>query len=821
MEQSEREHERYDPAAVEARWQAAWAAEDAFTVSNPDPAVADAAPSTYVLEMLPYPSGELHMGHVFNYTMGDVLTHIRRRQGMTVLRPMGYDAFGLPAENAAIREGEHPREITDRNIDAIRRQMKRMGWAIDWSREVSTAEPEYYRWTQWLFLRFFERGLAYRREAPVKWCPKDQTVLANEQVIDGRCERCGAEVESRNLAQWFFKITDYADALLDETALLESWPEKVLTMQRNWIGRSEGARVTFRVQGSGEELPVFTTRPDTLFGATFFVLAPEHPLVSELIAGTEHEDEVAEYVRHAAARSAVEREAKEKDGVFTGRYAVNPVNGEPIPIWVADYVLMEYGTGAIMAVPAHDERDHAFAERYELDVRQVVAPADGSAPADGAFVAHSEDEVLVDSGEFSGLPAPEARRAITAWLAERGLGEQTIGYRLRDWLLSRQRYWGCPIPIVYCDACGTVPLPDDRLPVLLPEVEDYTPKGRSPLAAAEDWVATTCPSCGGPARRETDTMDTFVDSSWYFLRYADARNDDAAWDPQIVDYWLPVKQYIGGIEHAILHLLYARFFTKVLNDMELLGFREPFSRLFTQGMIHRHGAKMSKSRGNVVSPDEAVQRYGADALRLYILYMGPAEQDKEWSDAGIEGTARLLDRIWRLTHEVAARGPVEVAGDAELVRSAHRTIDRVSDDVLRRFQFHTPIAALFELVNEIYRVKDDPLRSGEVRFATETVLSLIQPYAPHVAEELWERLGYSRLWETPWPEADRALLGTDTVEVVVQVNGRLRDRLHVRPGTPDDELVALALASERVRAHAPNGPQKTIVVPDRLVNLVV
>jgi leucyl-tRNA synthetase len=821
MEQSEHEHERYDPAAVEARWQAAWAAEDAFTVPNPDPAAADARPSTYVLEMLPYPSGELHMGHVFNYTMGDVLTHIRRRQGMIVLRPMGYDAFGLPAENAAIREGGHPREITDRNIDAIRRQMKRMGWAIDWSREVSTAEPEYYRWTQWLFLRFFERGLAYRREAPVKWCPNDQTVLANEQVIDGRCERCGTEVESRNLAQWFFKITDYADALLDETALLESWPEKVLTMQRNWIGRSEGARVTFRVQGSGEELPVFTTRPDTLFGATFFVLAPEHPLVSELIAGTEHEDEVAEYVRHAAARSAVEREAKEKDGVFTGRYAVNPVNGEPIPIWVADYVLMEYGTGAIMAVPAHDERDHAFAERYELDVRQVVAPADGSAPADGAFVAHSEDEVLVDSGEFSGLPAPEARRAITAWLAERGLGEQTIGYRLRDWLLSRQRYWGCPIPIVYCDACGTVPLPDDRLPVLLPEVEDYTPKGRSPLAAAEDWVATTCPSCGGPARRETDTMDTFVDSSWYFLRYADARNEDAAWDPQIVDYWLPVKQYIGGIEHAILHLLYARFFTKVLNDMELLGFREPFSRLFTQGMIHRHGAKMSKSRGNVVSPDEAVQRYGADALRLYILYMGPAEQDKEWSDAGIEGTARLLDRIWRLTHEVAARGPVEVAGDAELVRSAHRTIDRVSDDVLRRFQFHTPIAALFELVNEIYRVKDDPSRSGEVRFATETVLSLIQPYAPHVAEELWERLGYSRLWETPWPEADRALLGTDTVEVVVQVNGRLRDRLHVRPGTPDDELVALALASERVRAHVRDGPQKSIVVPDRLVNLVV
>ena len=821
MEQSE--HERYDPSAVEERWQAAWAAEDAFTVTNPEPGTADEGRSAYVLEMLPYPSGELHMGHVFNYTMGDVLTHIRRRQGMTVLRPMGYDAFGLPAENAAIREGGHPREITNRNIESIRRQMKRMGWAIDWSREVSTAEPEYYRWTQWLFLRFFEKGLAYRREAPVKWCPKDQTVLANEQVIDGRCERCGTEVESRNLTQWFFKITEYADALLDETALLESWPEKVLTMQRNWIGRSEGARVIFTVQGSGEELPVFTTRPDTLFGATFFVLAPEHPLVAELTAGTEQEAEVAAYVRHAAARSAVEREAKEKDGVFTGRYAVNPVNGEPIPIWVADYVLMEYGTGAIMAVPAHDERDHAFAERYGLDVRQVVAPADaaeGSAAEGGAFVAHTDDEVLVDSGEFTGLPAPEGKRAITGWLAERALGEATIGYRLRDWLLSRQRYWGCPIPIVHCGSCGTVAVPDDQLPVRLPEVEDYTPKGRSPLAAAEDWVATTCPSCGGPARRETDTMDTFVDSSWYFLRYADARNDDAAWDPQIVDYWLPVTQYIGGIEHAILHLLYARFFTKVLNDMELLGFREPFSRLFTQGMIYRHGAKMSKSKGNVVSPDDAIHRYGADALRLYILYMGPAEQDKEWSDAGIEGTARLLDRIWRLALEVAARGPVEAPADGELVRTTHRTIDRVTDDILRRFQFHTPIAALFELVNEIYKVKDDPERGGEVRFATETVISLIQPYAPHVAEELWERLGHSRLWETPWPVADPALLTSDTVEVVVQVNGRLRDRLHVPVGTPEDELVALALASERVQAYVKGEPRKTIVVPDRLVNLV-
>ena len=813
--------ERYDPEAIEAKWQAIWAAEEAFSVPNPDPGSVADLQSTYVLEMLPYPSGELHMGHVFNYTLGDVFTHIRRRQGYTVLRPMGYDSFGLNSENAAIKEGGHPREITNRNIVAIRRQMKRMGWAIDWSREVSTAEPEYYRWTQWLFLRFFERGLAYRREAPVKWCPKDQTVLANEQVIDGRCERCGTEVESKSLTQWFFKITDYADQLLDEMDALESWPDRVLTMQRNWIGRSEGARVTFTVQGSGEELPVFTTRPDTLFGATFFALAPEHPLIARLTAGSEHEEAVADYVRHTSARSTVERETKEKDGVFTGRYAVNPVNGEAIPIWVADYVLMEYGTGAIMAVPAHDERDHAFAETYGLEIRQVVASADGSSSAEeGAYVAHTDDEVLVNSGEFTGLSAPDGKKAITAWLEERGLGEATIGYRLRDWLLSRQRYWGCPIPIVHCEACGVVPVPDDQLPVLLPEIDDYLPKGKSPLAAAEDWVTTTCPSCGGPARRETDTMDTFVDSSWYFLRYADARNDDAAWDREIVDYWLPVKQYIGGIEHAVLHLLYARFFTKALNDMELLGFREPFSRLFTQGMIYRNGAKMSKSKGNVVAPDEAIAEHGADALRLYILYMGPAEHDKEWSDAGIEGTARLLDRIWRLVLEVAGRGPVDVPAEGELIRTAHRTIDRVSDDILRRFQFHTPIAALFELVNEIYRVKDDPTRAGEVRFATETVLSLVQPYAPHVSEELWEWLGHSRLREQPWPEADPALVAADTVEVVVQVNGKLRDRLQVAAGTPEAELVSLALASERVRAHVNGEPRKTVVVPDRLVNIV-
>ena len=812
--------ERYDPKAIEAKWQQVWEAERAFEVSNPDLDELEAhRRKTYVVEMLPYPSGELHMGHALNYTIGDVVVHLRRRKGVQVLRPMGYDAFGLPAENAAIREGGHPRDVTERNIAAIREQMHRMGWAIDWGREISTHEPEYYRWTQWLFIRFFERGLAYRKEAPVKWCPKDQTVLANEQVIDGRCERCGTEVEAKNLTQWFFRITQYADELLDEMELLEHWPERVLTMQRNWIGRSRGARAIFRVDGSGEDLPVFTTRPDTLFGATYFVLAPEHPLVGSLAAGGEHEGEVREYVRRAGARSAVEREEKEKDGVFTGRYALNPVNGERIPIWVADYVLMEYGTGAIMAVPAHDERDFAFAQRYAIPVRRVVVPAEGEQPGpDAAFVGHTENEVVIDSGEFTGMTSPDARVAITSWLEERGLGGETIGYRLRDWLLSRQRYWGCPIPIVHCPRCGEVPVPDDQLPVLLPEVDDYLPKGRSPLATAEDWVTTTCPQCDGPARRETDTMDTFVDSSWYFIRYCDPRNDRAPWERRIADYWLPVNQYIGGIEHAVLHLMYARFFTKVLHELGLVGFREPFARLFNQGMITAAGAKMSKSKGNVINPLLYADRYGADAVRLYALFMGPADEDMDWQDTGLEGVWRFLNRLWRIVHEQAAKPADADPGDGPLARKAHRTIAKVTDDIDRRFAFNTPIAAVMELVNEIQRSPYDQA----ARFAAETAVSLIQPYAPHVAEELWEVLGKERLWEHPWPEPDPGLLVLDEVEVVVQVNGKVRDRLHVSPDLADEELVAQARSSERVQAHIDGHDiRKTIVVPGKLVNFVV
>ncbi len=808
----------YDPQVTEEKWQRVWEDEAAFVTPKSKPG---ALPDEkyYLLEMLPYPSGRLHVGHVRNYTIVDVLGHFWRRRGRHVLRPMGWDAFGLPAENAAIREAGHPRLITERNIASIREQMKRIGWAIDWTREISSHTPEYYRWTQWLFLRFFEAGQAYRKEAPVKWCPKDQTVLANEQVIDGRCERCGTEVESKSLEQWFYRYTDYAQQMLDDMELLESWPERVLTMQRNWIGRSEGADILFRVEGSEVDVEVFTTRPDTLFGATFFVLAPEHPLVAELVQGQPEQTEVLEYVRRTAARTVVEREQKEKDGVFTGRHAVNPATGEPIPIWVADYVLMDYGTGAIMAVPAHDERDFGFAERYNLTVRPVVAPTEGEPAAEGAFAAHSESERLVDSGEFTGMAAPDGAKAIVSWLEGKSLARAAVRYRLRDWLLSRQRYWGCPIPVVHCERCGIVAVPDDELPVLLPEVDDYTPRGKAPLAAAPDeWLHAPCPGCGEMATREVDTMDTFVDSSWYFLRYCDPRNDEAPFERGVIDYWLPVDQYIGGVEHAVMHLLYARYFCKVMNDLGLVGFREPFPRMFNHGWVHMGGAKMSKSKGTSVGPDDYVAEHGADALRLYVLFVGPADQAVDWNDSGLEGMARFLRRLWRVAHEQAEHPGTDAVSDTPLVRKTHATIAKVSDDIARRFAMNTQIAAVMELVNEIARSPDDP----GARFAAETAVSLIQPSAPHIAEELWERLGHERLWEQSWPEADPSLLERETVEVVVQVNGRIRDRLHVAPNLPEEELVALARASDRVRAFMDGAEAtRTVVVPGRLVNFVI
>jgi leucyl-tRNA synthetase len=792
--------ETYDPQAIEAKWQQVWEAERAFYTDDPEPG--EEREKFYMLEMLPYPSGDLHMGHVLNYTLGDVLTHFRRRHGLRVLRPMGWDSFGLPAENAAIREGGHPREIIERSIATIEGQMHRLGWAIDWDRVIAAHDPAYYRWTQWLFLRFFEKGLAYRKEAPVNWCPHDQTVLANEQVIDGRCERCGTVVEARKMEQWFFRITAYADALLEDHALID-WPARTITIQRNWIGRSEGAELLFRIGELDMDVEAFTTRPDTVFGATFFVLAPEHPLVDTMIERSPHGEEIREYVSHAMARRGEERAAAEKKtGVDTGFTATNSATGEEIPVWVAEYVLMEYGTGAIMAVPGHDERDREFAEQFGLPIRQVV---------------DDEEGVLIESGEFSGRPDEEAKRAIVEWLGSLGRGRPAVSFRLRDWGFSRQRYWGCPIPIVYCGECGMVPVPDDQLPVLLPDVEDYRPKGKPPLASNEQWLNVTCPSCGGPGQREADTMDTFVDSSWYFLRYCDPRNEEAPFSRELVDFWMPVDQYVGGIDHATGHLLYSRFWVKVLNELGMVGFREPFARLFHQGWVRQGGTKMSKSRGNVTAPDQLADMYGADAVRLYILFVGPADQDMDWTEEGVEGIARFLRRLWRIVHEAAA-GEDRAGDEGPLVRKAHETIAKVSDDIGRRFVFNTPIAAVMELVNELGR---DTAAPG-ARFAAETAVSLIQPYAPHIAEELWSALGHERLWERPWPVADESKLERQTFELVIQVNGRVRDRVEASVDESESDLVERALASPRVQGHLDGKEvRQTIVVPGRLVNLVV
>jgi leucyl-tRNA synthetase len=869
---------RYDPQEIEPRWQALWARERTWEVSNDSAADArrdgaqqagGRAHRSYVLEMLPYPSGEPHIGHLKVYSVGDAIAHYHRRTGHRVLHPMGYDAFGLPAENHAIKTGVHPRDSTAASIASFQREFRRWGISIDWSRELSTCDPRYYRWTQWIFLQLFGAGLAYRKEAAVKWCPKDQTVLANEQVeADGTCERCGALVEIRQLEQWFLRITDYAERLLNDLDGIE-WPEHVKTMQRNWIGRSEGAEVTFRCEDLDPahpiDYPVFTTRPDTLFGATFFVMAPEHPDIARLAEGTVYEQDVHDYVNHALNESNEERGNAErpKTGVPLGRTVTNPVNGEQIPMYVADYVLMEYGTGAIMAVPGHDERDYAFAREYELPIRRVIeGPASAAPDVDPSAAETTEeglpypgDGLLVNSHpDFDGLPNREALSAIVQWLDREGKGHASVNYRLRDWLISRQRYWGCPIPIVNCERCGIVPVPEDQLPVELPDIEDYTPKGRSPLEAAEDWVNTKCPECGGPARRETDTMDTFVDSSWYFLRYCDASNEQAAWDPAALKEWMPVDQYIGGVEHAILHLMYARFFTKALADLGHLDFEEPFKALFTQGMVTKDGAKMSKSRGNVVSPAAIIERYGADTARCYILFIGPPDQDADWSDEGMEGVHRFLSRLWRLAAETADLGgtsphaarsegahapppgtahvqsrtaeipdsngePAE-AGDLELLRKANWAIEKVSGD-LRRFAFNTAIAAVMELLNECSRLRESASVQTK-RFALETAASLLFPFAPHVSADIYDRLTGERVWEQPWPQADQALLERDEYELVCQVNGKLRDRVTAATGAEAEELKELCRAAPNVRAHL-DGMEivKEIVVPGKLVNLVV
>jgi leucyl-tRNA synthetase len=857
---------RYEPHEIEQRWQALWASERTWEVSNdlgadrhadgrPEHASAGAQPfNSYVLEMLPYPSGEPHIGHLKCYSVGDAIAHFHRRLGARVLHPMGYDAFGLPAENHAIKTGVHPRVSIAESIASFQRQFRSWGISIDWSRELATSEPSYYRWTQWIFLELFRAGLAYRREAAVKWCPKDQTVLANEQVdADGRCERCGAVVEVKQLEQWFLRITDYAERLLADLDGIE-WPEHVKTMQRNWIGRSEGAEVTFRCEEIDVDYPVFTTRPDTLFGATFFVMAPEHPDVMRLAEGTANQQQVRDYVNHALNESNEERgnAEKPKTGVALGRTVTNPVNGEQIPMYVSDYVLMEYGTGALMAVPAHDQRDHDFAVAFDLPIRRVIAPVaggedglpaeaqtDADAGGEDDALPYAGDGVLVNSNPtFDGLGNREALTAIVEWLDREGKGHASVNYRLRDWLVSRQRYWGTPIPIVYCERCGMVPVPEDQLPVELPDIEDYTPKGRSPLAAAEDWVNTKCSECGGDARRETDTMDTFVDSSWYFLRYCDAANADAAWDPAALREWMPVDQYIGGVEHAILHLMYARFFTKALADLGHLDFQEPFQALFTQGMVTKDGAKMSKSRGNVVSPASIIERVGADTARCYILFVGPPDQDADWSDEGVDGVFRFLSRLWRLAAETAeaaeargtqagssrepgaADGGEPTGDDLKLLRKTHWAIDKVGGD-LRRFAFNTAIAAVMELLNDCSRLRDS-VEPDTLSFALASAASLLFPFAPHVCADIYERLTGERVWEQPWPQAEEALLESDVYELVCQVNGKVRDRVQASATSGPDALKDLCRAAPNVIAHL-DGKEivKEIVVPGKLVNLVV
>jgi leucyl-tRNA synthetase len=841
--------ERFDPRTYEPGWRERWAADDLYRADDDDP-----RDKHYLLTMYPYPSGDLHIGHWYAATGPDIVARMRRMQGLNVMFPMGFDSFGLPAENAAIDRDVHPAEWTEKNIERMRGQFRTMGCMFDWSREVVSSDPGYYRWTQWLFLQFFRAGLAYRAMAPVDWCPKDQVVLAREQVegADRHCWRCGTPVVKRDLEQWFLRTTRYADELLDFTGI--DWPEPIRLMQTNWIGRSEGAEIDFAVEAdSAAPIRVFTTRPDTLFGATFMVLAPEHPAVTGLTTA-ERRAEVDAYTATARRETEIERMSTERDrsGVFIGAFATHPMTGERIPIWIADYVLPGYGTGAVMGVPAHDERDYAFARRYELPVRHVIVPRGGEVPDDGAFLPHTDDEVLVDSGDFSGMSAPDGIRAITEALAERGRGEASVTYRLRDWLISRQRYWGPPIPIVYCAEHGAQPVPEDQLPVLLPLDVDFAPTGVSPLESHAAFLAGTCPVCAGPARRETDTMDTFVDSSWYFLRYASPNEAERAWDPDAVSRWLPVDLYTGGAEHAVLHLMYSRFFIKALRDMKLLDFDEPFTALRNQGQIlgadhHR----MSKSRGNVVNPDDLTSRFGSDTVRCFLMFIGPWDQGGPWNPSSIEGVHRFLGRVWSAAQPArgGARSPVpgmpptqSLAGEppgsagAEprqalsaiddgsraLRHASHRAIKEVGEDY-DDFHFNTALSKLMELTNAVGAAREDGL-SGTDAYAeaVDTLLLLLAPMAPHITEELWSRRGkpYS-IHQQAWPAFDPALVAAEMIELPVQVDGKLRDRLVVAPDTAPEEIERLALASERVQSYLKGrAPRQVVQIPGRLVNIV-
>lgn len=821
--------ERYDFAEIEPKWQKIWEDTGLHKVADDD----QSKPKYYCLEMFPYPSGNLHMGHVRNYSIGDVVARVKAMQGYNVLHPMGWDSFGLPAENAAIKHGIHPHKWTISNIENMRRQLSRLGFSYDWEREVTTCLPDYYKWTQWLFLLFYKNGLAYKKKAAVNWCPGCVTVLANEQVVNGACERCGTTVTKKDLSQWFLKITDYADRLLEDIDKLEGWPDKVKIMQENWIGRSEGAEVNFQIEGSDEYITVFTTRPDTIFGVTFMVLAPEHPLVSKLVQGTSYEADVNAFIEKMKTMSEIDRTSTdtEKEGLFIGAHVINPLNGEKIPLYIANYVLMDYGTGAVMAVPAHDQRDFDFAKKYNLDIKIVVLPEGVSEDQIELNHAYDAEGVLVNSGAFTGQNNKEAIKNIISYMEEKGIGKSRVNFRLRDWLISRQRYWGAPIPIIYCEKCGEVAVPDDQLPVHLPTDVEFKPTGQSPLVDCESFVNTTCPKCGGPAKRETDTMDTFICSSWYYLRYCSPHDSEHAFTKEKVDYWMPVEQYIGGVEHAILHLLYSRFFTKVLKDQGLVNFDEPFTNLLTQGMVLKDGAKMSKSKGNTVSPEETVEKYGADTARLFILFAAPPERDLEWSDAGVEGAFRFLNRVWRLMYsyieELSGRTNVEEISpaDKEIRRLTHYTIKKVTEDINLRFNFNTAISTIMEFVNALYQYRDkNAQRNNSIESeAVNTLVVLLAPFAPHFSEELWQELGNTEsVHKQLWPQYDPAALVQDEVEIVVQINGKVRERLMVPADLSREDMQSFVTAQDIVKALIEGKDiVKVVAVPKKLVNIVV
>jgi leucyl-tRNA synthetase len=823
----------YEPNRIEAKWQAYWEENKTFKVERDS-----SKKKFYLLEMFPYPSGRIHMGHVRNYTIGDTLARFKRMKGFNVIHPLGWDAFGMPAENAAIKNNTHPAEWTFENIRTMREQIKRLGLSYDWDREIATCHPGYYKWNQWLFLKFLEKGIAYRKNSTINWCEACQTVLANEQVVDGCCWRCDNEVLQKQQEGWFFKITDYADRLLEGCKSLSGkWPEQVLTMQNNWIGKSYGAEVDFKIKDSA--IKVFTTRPDTLYGAMFMVLAPEHPLTLKLSRGTEQESAIDAFVKKVNLQDTIARtsETGEKEGVFTGAYATNPLTGESIPVWTANFVLMDYGTGAIMSVPAHDQRDLDFARKYNLPVRVVIQPKDETLDEKNMTQAYGADGAMIHSDSFDGLIGQEARSKVCEYLEKEGIGKATVNFRLRDWGVSRQRYWGTPIPVVHCDACGIVPVDYDQLPVELPLDAQLGEKGQSPLHTLESFYKTACPKCKAPARRETDTLDTFFCSSWYFDRYTSPRQEDKPFDPEDNGYWMPVDQYVGGIEHAILHLLYSRFFNLVLNDLGLTKAKEPFDHLLTQGMVIKDGAKMSKSKGNVVDPDEIIKTYGADTARVFILFAAPPVKDLEWSEQGVEGCYRFLKRVWRIfsdfVDEVKTTPPADenfstsVKELKELRRMTHITIRRVTEDIEKRMQFNTAIAAIMELVNHLYHFKDwkkqqEAIDSAPVvRESMEALILTLWPFAPHIAEEMGALLNFSEP-EKSWPLYNEGLTQTDEILIVLQVNGKVRQKLQIEAGISDEDLKSLALGDPKIQEWTQDKEiKKVIIVPKKLVNIVV